>query len=577
MDQRCTGTSMLRYVTRWGFPRPLPVRARWDRILRQRGRLPLVLFVGTCLLAVSAAVSAADTDPGLRFAPGGHWVANPALDLVFHVNGGARTVDAQAQVDGIETGSQVVQGETSGYVVGEGRIVEFGKSTLTVEQTLTVPTGERPVALEASGGPYLVYREAGSVVRLGESPATIPAGGPLGEPVTTPDGTLWVHHVDSGQICKLARATDRLSCPATAPTGSTGVLTIVREHPVFVDTTADTMSRIGDDGLGRPTRLGVEAPPTARVAPVDVDGRVALLDPEGRRLHLVDGTTVGTDRENAAPVTVPLPEGAYTAPSATKSSVVLLDKQQNVVLTYSGTGKPLRTVTVPSDAGEPSLNRGGDGRVYVDGTEGRHVLVVDDGGGVGQVPVTEVQPPSAPATSPPAPTPSTGDTTVPPTGALPTTATPSAPGVPLAPRTTTRARPRTTTPTPPRTTPPTPPRTTAATPPRTTPPALPRTTPPAATTPTITVSRGPTEAYGSSCPTPDCGLMRIVMRGFKPNTTYHLHPYSEHESYTNPGADLTTDGAGNLSVNRFHFGEVGLRVWVTAGGVRSNQFRWVSG
>jgi hypothetical protein len=71
--------------------------------------------------------------------------------------------------------------------------------------------------------------------------------------------------------------------------------------------------------------------------------------------------------------------------------------------------------------------------------------------------------------------------------------------------------------------------------------------------------------------------MRIVMRGFKPNTAYKLKPYSEHETYTNPGATLSTDGAGNLTTERFHFGEVGLRVWVMVDGVQSNQFRWVSG
>src|SRR4051794_15826107 len=94
------------------------IRRGWGRIWAQRGRLPLVLLLCAGVLGVSAAVSAADDEPGAGFAPGGHWVANPLLDLVFHINGGARTVDAQAQVDGIAPGDQVVQGDTSGYVVG---------------------------------------------------------------------------------------------------------------------------------------------------------------------------------------------------------------------------------------------------------------------------------------------------------------------------------------------------------------------------------------------------------------------------------------------------------------------------
>jgi hypothetical protein len=553
---------MLRCVTRRGLARLLDVRRQWGRIRAQRGRLPLVVLLCAGLITVSAAVSAAGDEPGLRFAPGGHWVANPVLDLVFHVNGGARTVDAQAQVDGIEPGSQVVQGDTSGYVVGDSRIVQFGKSTLSVERTMPAPTGERPFVLEAAGGPYLVYREGGTVVRLGASLATIPAGGALGDPVVTPDGTLWVHRLDSGVLCRLARGTDRFSCPANAPAGSTGALTVVRDRAVFVDTTADTISRIGDDGLGKPVRLGVEAPPTVKVAPVDVGGRVAILDPDNQRLHLVDGTEGG-----AKPVTVPLPDGAYTTPSATKSSVVLLDKKRNVVLTYTATGEPVRTVMVPSDAGEPSLSRGGDGRVYVDGTEGRHVLVVDHGGTVGQVPVAN--PPQASQSPSPAGSPTTEPVLPPPPGAGGT----STGGAQNGQGSTGPARPRATTGQPqPRTT------TTTTTAPAAPPPA---TTAPSPTRPantrSVTVSRGATESHGSSCRAPACGRMRVVMRGFLPNTTYQVNPDSTHESYTNPGAARRTDGAGNLTFEAFHFGIVGERVWVTVDGMQSNRFLWVSG
>jgi hypothetical protein len=599
-------------------------RARWDRI-REHRRLPLVLVVGASLVVVTSAVSAATgPEPGLRFAPGGHWVANPTLGLVFHINGAARTVDAKARVDGLEPASQVVQGDTSGYVVGQSSIVEFGKSTLTVERTLPAPTGERPVAIEAPGGPYLVYREAGSVVRLGDAPATFPTGGTLGDPVATPDGTLWLHRVQHNVICKLPRGADRISCPAAAPAGNTGGLTVVRDRAVFVDTTADTLSPVTDNGLGRSTRLGVDAPPTSRVAPGDVSGRVAILDPEGHRLHLVDGT----DQADTPPVTVTLPQGDYAAPTVTRSSVVLLDLRRKAVLTYTGTGEPLRVVPVPPDAGEPSLNRGGDGRVYVDGTEGRHVLVVDHGGTVGQVPVTEgtpspsaspapsatAEPPAPPGdgtTTPPAPPRTTGPdrTTGPPRTAGPIPASP--PGMPPGLRATVQgstivvtwgaaaangatvtayhltwtgggsantsgdARSYTIS------------GLTRGATYRITvaaqnsagrgSPATVQATLPALPTRTVTVSRGRTEPFGSTCQAPDCALMHIELRGFAPNTRYQVNPRSDHPTYTNPGAARTTDSAGNLTFEAFHFGVVGARVWVVVDGVESNRHRWEAG
>ncbi|WP_121162742.1 fibronectin type III domain-containing protein [Micromonospora pisi] len=378
-----------------GFPWRFVTRLVRARDPLRRGRLPLVLLIGTCLVAVTAAMSgAATTPPGLRFAQVGHWVANPSLGMIFHVNGAARTVDAQAAITGMESESQVVQGDTSGYVVGRSRIIEFGKSNLSVEQTLTPPTGERPVAIEAKGGPYLVYREAGSVVRLGDTPATIPAGRLLGQPVTTPDGTLWLHRTDSNVLCHLAPKADRVSCPATAPRGHPGALTVVDKQAVFVDTETDTMSPVADDGLGRPTRIGVDLPPTAQVADADVSGRVAILDPAARRIHLVDATGLGTDRAAAAPVSVSLPDGTYSAPTASRSSVVLLDLRHNTVLTYDGAGRQQQVTAMPPETGEPRLTRGEDERVYVEGAEGRHVLVVDHDGGIGVVPVTGSTPPT---------------------------------------------------------------------------------------------------------------------------------------------------------------------------------------
>jgi hypothetical protein len=633
-----------RQVTKLGFPRRFVTRLARDRGPLQggswrRGRLPLVLLVGTSLVAVTAAISGAATPgPGLRFAQAGHWVANSALGTVFHVNGAARTVDAQAAIDGMEPGSQVVQGDTSGYVVGRSRILEFGKSSLSVEQTLTPPTGERPVAVEVKGGPYLVYREAGRVVRLGGSSVTIPTGGPLGAPVTTPDGTLWLHRTGSNVLCRLAPDADRVSCPAAAPAGHTGLLTVVDKRAVFVDTETDTLSPVADDRLGRPTRIGVDLPPTVQVAGSDVSGRVAILDPTARRMHLVDATGLGTDRAAAAPVTVSLPDGAYSAPSASRSSVVLLDLRHNTVLTYDSAGKQEQVTPMPPETGEPQLSRGEDERVYVEGAEGRHVMVVDHDGGVGLVPVVGTDKPDAsksPVAPPVEPTPApTTSAPQPPARTGPERSTPGREG-----STTTRAgAPRQPVPASP---PGMPPNLKAtggngtivvswgaaagngaavsgyrvawaptsgsgggsATQPggarsmtitgltrgamyritvtaqnsagRGSPATVQATVPAPARS--VTVSRGSDTTYGDSCHAPDCAFMRVVMRGFKPNTSYTILPHSSEWYDYNPGTTLNTDRNGNLTFEDFPFDAVGQQVWVTVDGVESNRHLWRAG
>lgn len=398
----------------------------------RRGRLPLAVVVAASLVAVTAAVSdAASAPPGVRFAQAGHWFASPAEDLLYHVNGAAGSVDARARVEGLESGSQVVQGDTTGYVIGSSQILEFGKSTLTVEQTLTAPAGERPVAVEAEGGPYLVYRETGTVVRLGDEPRTIPAGPPLGEPVVTPDGTLWLHRTDSNVLCRLRPATDVLSCSAAAPQGHAGALTVVGDRAVFVDTDTDTLSPVTADGLGRATAAGVDLPAGAAVAGADLQGRLAVLDPEQHRLQLVDASGVGSDRPTAAPVEVQLPPGSYATPSAGRTSVVLLDQEHRSVLTYDKDGRRQSVTAVPPESGEARLSRGQDDRVYVEGGEGRQVLVVDDRGrarsvppaGAGLQPSKQASRPAA-GSSPTAVPPAPGTTQDRPAGPGPTTQAP---------------------------------------------------------------------------------------------------------------------------------------------------------
>ncbi|HLL69452.1 MAG TPA: fibronectin type III domain-containing protein [Micromonosporaceae bacterium] len=645
-------------------------RRRWaprlrqglDRVARSRphrGRLPLVALLGVTALGLAAAVSGtAASSPTLRFTQAGHWFANPTLDMVFHVNGAARAVDAQVAVAGIEPGDQVVQGETSGFVVGRSRILQFGKSSLAVEETRAAPTGERPVAVEAAGGPYVVYREAGTVVRLGDMAATIPVGGTLADPVTTPDGTLWLHRLGDNVICRLPPGAGHVSCSATAADGHAGALTVVGDRPMFVDAEEDTIRPVTHDGLGPPTKIAVDIPLTVRVAPVDVDGRIAMLDPVARRLHLVTSGEPGSGREAAAPITVALPEGTYTTPSASGSSFVLLDLARNTVLTYGSSGERQQTAVVPRDAGEPRLSRGEDKRVYIDGAEGRHVLVVDQRGEVQPVSVVGRDQSAAPGTPQPPPTE--------PQPAQPNQA-PTAAGVPVPrpneqggrpdergrlPGTPARAQPtkaaNTVQPRPA-------PSAVPASPPGMPPnvraavagaavsvtwgaasangaevsayhvtwapvsgsgggsttraggdrsmtvtglaqgvayrftvaaqnsagrgaPATTQATVPAPSR-TVTVSRGGDATWGTTCRAPNCAFILVVLRGFAPNTAYHIKPHSAN--YSNPGATLTTDRNGNLtSSSRFPFGQVGQDVWVTvvpaAGGatVESNHYRW---
>lgn len=407
----------------------------------------MVAVLAVCLAAVVTAVSGASSQPaGLGYSNSGHWVAVPGLGIVFHVNGAGRSVDARADVGQVEPGSEVVQSDTSGFVVGPSKIIEFGKSSLAVEQTLRTPTGERPVALETANGPVLVYRQAGSVVRLGDKAVTIPAGGPLGDPVATPDGSVWLHRLDAGVLCQLAAGADRISCPALIPAGHTGALTVVGERPAFLDTAADTLSPVDPNGLGQPTKIGVDVPPTAMVAAADVEGRVAVVDPGARKLHLVDGSDLGRGRQPTEPVTVDLPEGRYSPPVAGGASVVLLDTDHHRVLTYDGRGRQKQVAQVPPDAGEPRLRRGDDKRVYVDGTEGRRVLVVDADGAVTDVPVVGTGPSASGSPSPPPPEPS-GQPSGPPSSGTPRTGAPQPPrSDPQTPaRTPGNARPGTTT------------------------------------------------------------------------------------------------------------------------------------
>ncbi len=398
-----------------------------------RSRLPVALVaIGGVAVVTLALTGAVSPTSGLSFSPSGHWVVNPGLGLVLHVNGSSHGVDAKAAVPGLAPGDSVVQGDSSGYVVGPSQVTEFGKSDLAVTGSTPTPvTGERPVLLEADGGPYLVYRDAGSVVRLGPTMTVVPAGGKLGDPVAAKDGTVWVNRVDTGSVCDLPKAADQLACPAAAPPGHAGALTLVGEKPVFVDTTAGTFSAVGPGGLEPAVALGVDVSPGARVAGSDAQGRVAIFDPSANRLHLVDTAALTRDRPGVPPITVDVPPGDYATPAATGDTVALLDKHGRTLRTYGADGRGRDVTPIPAEPGDPRLSKGEDQRLYIDGDAGKHVVVVDPDGSAADVPVVADPPKQPPPVAPPPVTPTPPP---PPTSGRPDPPRPPAPPKPASTR-----------------------------------------------------------------------------------------------------------------------------------------------
>jgi hypothetical protein len=350
-----------------------------------RGRLPVLAVVIACVAGVVAAVTGAvNPVSAVQFLLPGHWVYNSALGAVFHVDGSAGSVDASARVPG-SAGDQVFQGDTSGYVVGESRITEFGKSSLSVEDSATPPSREEPVGIETAGGPYLVYRQDGKVVRLGDDQTVLNLGGPVGTPVATRDGTVWLPRTEAGLLCQLPSGARQVSCPVLLPKGHAGGLSVVSGRVVFVDTTKDTFHVVEKDGLGEPHDLGVDAGDDARLASTDAAGRLVILD--GRRMHLVDAGLGTAGLDAAEPVTVDLDEGEYAGPVATGAVVAVVNLTSHKLITYDGKGKVKQTKELPADQGDPRLTLGEDDRIYVDGAEGEHVVVVDENGDLTDVPV----------------------------------------------------------------------------------------------------------------------------------------------------------------------------------------------
>ena len=155
----------------------------------RRGVVPVVLTVACLFGLIGAAIAAtAPTLPEVVLAQSGHWAVDKSTGSVVHVHGGTRQVDARVALPADAADARTaLQGDTQGFVVGRDRAWAFDKATLTVDPPIPLPAAdETPVGIETPGGPYLVYRGRGTIVRLGAPTAVVEAGGPVGPPVHTP-------------------------------------------------------------------------------------------------------------------------------------------------------------------------------------------------------------------------------------------------------------------------------------------------------------------------------------------------------------------------------------------------------
>lgn len=383
--------------------------------MRDSWRKRFASSVWAVTFAVAAAVvtisATGDEQPDLDLQQPGHWVYGADGKALYHVDGGTKAVDARTGQVALGPDHTIVQGDGRVMATDGGDVTIFGKSTLAVEGEFPVDLAEVPVGLEVVGGPYLVYRQAGSVVRFGTVPPTvIQVGGPLSEPAVTEDGTVWVQRLDSTALCMVEPLSDKAVCPVTSPGERRGAVAAVGKDAVFVDAAAGTATPVRADGLGATVRIGVQVRADARVATLAVAGRLAMVDPAESLLLMADLRDIRSSGPRNHAVSVDLGPGDFAAPVPTTESVVVLDHANERLLTFDVTGKRKSSVPLPDETGMAKVARGEDGRVYVDARTGKHTLVVDWDGSVQKVgigeqdlpnPTTRRPPPSPPPAPPP--------------------------------------------------------------------------------------------------------------------------------------------------------------------------------
>ncbi|GGM70407.1 hypothetical protein GCM10011609_02620 [Lentzea pudingi] len=356
------------------------VVALWTAVLLVAGTVIVVLSTGT-------------SQPALAFQQVGHWVYNAAQKALLHVDGGTKQVDAK--IDGVDAdpGSQAVQGDRDVYLVSGRKVIVFGKSKLTVDDSVAVDIGDEPVGIEVVGGPYLVYQRAGTIVRFGKGMTKVAVGGEVTHPVATPEGTVWVNRQDNRALCRLQRDKSDVRCPASVPDGHSGALSVVGDDAVFVDVVSGAAHVLSESGLGKAVQLGVTLPERAQVADHGVAGRLPVLDQDRDVLLLTDVSGMRAGRTAAPAVPIALEPGDYSKPVSSKEAVSVLDHTRNRLLTFGPDGRPRSTTELGK--GRSRMTRGEDGRVYVDDVAGERLLVVDVDGKVSQVDVNAKTPPKA--------------------------------------------------------------------------------------------------------------------------------------------------------------------------------------
>ncbi len=351
----------------------------------RKGRAGLAAVVAGCVALTSVVVltGAGDPNSGFKFTQSGHWIYNSAIGRVFHLDSATLKVDAQVPLTTGTPGAQVVQTDTDAYVLSKSRIDKFGKSDLSVAEPLKAPTGQA-IGLEAAGSAFAIYQQEGRVMRLGKQPATAFLGVPLGDPVVTSDGTLWVHRVEDGGLCQLPLTVDRMSCPATVQKGHKGALTVIGDKAVFVDLTADRVTDLTPDGFGSHVDLSNDVPESAVVAANDVDGRIAFLDRDESAVHLI-GLPDKPGQKADAPIVTKLRKGNYDKVASSGHGLAVLDRKNSDLATVDRDGRVgYHKVKSHNEKDgikhEPNLFRGDDSKVYVESGKGDQVVVVDEDG-----------------------------------------------------------------------------------------------------------------------------------------------------------------------------------------------------
>ena len=222
-------------------------------LLRPHTVTLVVTFAAVAAVVAAALVATGTGPPSVTFQEPGHWVYNRVERAAFHVDAGTRRVDARVDVPASAGDPlMVLQDRRQGFVVARDAVSPIARAALTVGDRQRAARDEVPVGVEVVGGPYLVRPQAGLIERLGEPRTAVEIGGPVGAPVRTADGTVWVHRADTGEVCALRTGAVTPDCATRTAPGAAGALTVVAGRPAWLDTTAGTLST----GDGAPVALG---------------------------------------------------------------------------------------------------------------------------------------------------------------------------------------------------------------------------------------------------------------------------------------------------------------------------------